>query len=102
MSIVNIEGKDKAEILVALYNNTKALGMGHLHDLGRGMTIGEAKDILKERESFSDEVGGRFYFDYVHGKPLKVDLSGDTVDLRLYDRDAGEGAGVRALAFVGD
>lgn len=39
------------------------------------------------------------YFDYVKGRVLKVDLSGDEVETWLYDRDNGEGAAEKALLF---
>jgi hypothetical protein len=37
-------------------------------------------------------------FDYLHGRVMKVDLSGDSFDPWLYDRDNGEGAASRAIA----
>ena len=38
------------------------------------------------------------YIDYYCGKAIKADLSRDTVDPWLYDRDAGKGAFARAVA----
>lgn len=85
---MNIAGLDKAVILVALYNASHAQGVG-LYAPGAGMpiTIEEARAALKTQT----------YFDYVRGRVMKVDLSGDELDLRLYDRDNGEGAGARAI-----
>ena len=40
------------------------------------------------------------YFDYLYGRVLKVDLSGDGFDERLYDRDCGEGAAQRAVDSI--
>ena len=40
------------------------------------------------------------YFDYLHGRVLKVELSGDEFDERLYDRDCGEGAAQRAVDSI--
>ena len=37
---------------------------------------------------------------YLHGRVLKVDLSRDEFDERLYDRDCGEGAAQRAVDSV--
>jgi hypothetical protein len=37
------------------------------------------------------------YVDYLLGRPIKMDLSGDTVDASAYDSYAGEGAFVRVL-----
>ena len=45
-------------------------------------------------------LGSQTYFDYLHGRVLKVDLSGDEFDERLYDRDCGEGAAQRAVDSV--
>ena len=42
------------------------------------------------------------YFDYLHGRVLKVDLSGDEFDERLYDRDCGKGAAQRAVDSIRD
>lgn len=33
------------------------------------------------------------YFDYLKGKPLKIDLSGDTLDVRKYDKNNGKNLG---------
>lgn len=41
-------------------------------------------------------------FDYLHGRVLKVDLSGDEFDERLYDRDCGAGAAQRAVDSIRD
>lgn len=80
---INIEGIDKAALLAALYNNAQPVGFGMLHFEGEPMTHKEAADLLKE---FT-------YFDYVKGRPLKIDLSKDTLRVGLYDRDQGEGQG---------
>jgi hypothetical protein len=40
------------------------------------------------------------YIDYFGGKAIKMDLSGDEVDPRIYDRDAGEGAFARVVATL--
>ena len=37
------------------------------------------------------------YFDYVQGRVMKVDLSGDSFNPWLYDRDNGEGAAKRIV-----
>lgn len=87
MATINIKGKDKAEVLVALYNHAKPLGLGvKLYD-STPMKVEEAKNLLK----------GETYFDYIKGRVLKVDMSGDELDVSLYDRDNGHGAAERAL-----
>ena len=54
----------------------------------RFRTREEAKAILD---------AGQTYFDYVHRRVIKVDLSGDDFSPRLYDRDNGAGAAAAAL-----
>lgn len=50
---------------------------------------------------WSDEIGKKdlenSFIDYCCGKAIKMDLSGDEVNARLYDRDAGEG---KALEII--
>ena len=40
------------------------------------------------------------YIDYFQGRVIKMDLRGDTIDPRLYDRDNGAGAAERAVAAL--
>lgn len=88
---IDISKLDKAEVLAALYNNSKQQGMGFLHARGRTeMTKEEAGDLLKEGS----------YFDYLHGRVLKVELGGDSLDPWGYDRDNGDGAAAAALKHL--
>lgn len=81
----------RAALLAALHNNTRAIGMGQMHDLGRDMTREEAEKVLEDRE-------GVFAFDYLLGRPLKVfEKDGAVQRSDLYDRDAGRGAFDRAV-----
>lgn len=93
--MVNITGLDKVVVLAALHNETSALGMGRMHDVGRDMNIDEARSIIDRNVNHNGDRD--LYFDYVAGRPLKVDLTGDEFDPRLYDRDAGPGAAQRAI-----
>lgn len=80
--MVNIEGLKKADVLVALYNNSKPLGMGILQFRNEDMVTEEAEELLKQMT----------YFDYLKGRVMKLDLSSDVeFSERLYDRDNGEG-----------
>lgn len=45
-----------------------------------------------------EKAGHRIAFDYLHGRVMKVDIGGDTLYPRLFDRDNGNGAAARALA----
>jgi len=51
-------------------------------------------DLNKAKEVI--QAGG--YIDYFCGKPIKTDISKDTVDPWLYDRDANKGAFARVCA----
>jgi len=89
--MIDITGLDKATVLAALYGNARPLGMGMLHFTPGDMPIEEAQQMLDE---------GQMYFDYVNGRVMKVDLSGDSFDPWLYDRDNGEGAALHALSKI--
>lgn len=89
---INIEGLSKAQVLKALHDGTRAIGMGVLRDLGRDMTLEEAEALTRGDADL--------YFDYVAGRPLKVHLNGDSFDPRLYDRDAGEGRAEAVISAV--
>jgi hypothetical protein len=87
---IDIKGVCRAKLLAALHNNTRPQGMGVLRDLGRNMTEQEAQSILDAYPTGFDVV----WFDYVHGRPVKVGFKGDVlVRADLYDRDAPGGAG---------
>ena len=88
---IDITGIDKAELLVALYHGTHPLGMGVLHD-NPEFGIDDAKAAL------ASEPSGRL--DYVSGRPIKVNISGNSFDPALYDRDAGEGAAQRIVDML--
>lgn len=47
------------------------------------MTLGYAQEIIDS---------GQNYFDYLHGRVMKIDLAGDELDPWAYDRDNGQGA----------
>jgi hypothetical protein len=80
---------DKAEVLAALYNNSKPQGLGFLHYTPEDMSIKDARDLLNV---------GQTYFDYLKGRVMKIDLSTDELRTDLYDRDNGPGAAKAALA----
>jgi len=83
---IDISGLDKCEVLFALYEATSPLGLGFLQARG-DVTVEDVRVLVS---AWSDD--GRFpYIDYLWGRPLKVDLSGDAFDGRLFDRDAGAG-----------
>lgn len=82
--MVNTEGLPKAQVLAALYNHAKPLGMGFLHYTPEKMTEAKAQKLL-------DETPDK-YFDYVGGRVMKVGLRNDAgFEESLYDRDNGHG-----------
>jgi hypothetical protein len=90
MQTINIKNLDKAKVLKALYDNSRVQGMGFLQARPGPMTLEEAKALITNQT----------YFDYLHGKVMKIDLSGDELNPWGYDRDNGEGAAQRALASI--
>lgn len=84
---ISIRGMSKAKVLAALYNASHSLGLGVLHYKNEDMTEEQAAELLQKHERF----------DYLHGRVMKVDLSGDELNPRLYDRDNGHGAAARAI-----
>lgn len=97
MEEIDITGLDKRKVLMALYEDARVQGMGILHARSERMTIAEAGLNLREAAEHED---GRAYFDYLHGRVLKVDLTGDKFSPRLYDRDNGHGAAQRAVDAI--
>lgn len=87
---INISGINKAAILAALYNNSRPQGLGFLHFKPDEMTIEQAERLLEQQT----------YFDYLLGRVMKVDLSGDILRTWLYDRDNGQGAAEAAIKHL--
>jgi hypothetical protein len=90
--MINISQLSKAEVLASLYNNSKVQGMGIFQAKGGAMTTEQAQSELDQCDSK--------YFDYLHGKVMKVDLSKDEFNPFLYDRDNGEGAAQKAIELI--
>lgn len=89
--MVNIKGKSKAKVLKALYDNSHVQGLGFMQAVPEGtVTVEHCEELLKNST----------YFDYLYGRVLKVDLSGDEFDPRLYDRDCGAGAAQEAVDSI--
>lgn len=91
--MLDIKGLDKAEVLKALYDSSHVQGMGFLQAVPEGtVTVDHCRELLKKST----------YFDYLYGRGLKVDLSGDEFDERLYERDNSSGSAARALVPLWD
>ncbi len=96
---IDIKGRNKAELLAKLYNASRPLGMSSLHFTPEDMAETEAEEWIENAQEAQRGrfTGDRLYFDYLKGRVMKVELSGDTLDPGLYDRDNGEGAAQRAI-----
>ncbi len=70
----------KAEILMLLYNRAVSPGTSFYFSKPNPMKLEEAKEIIAT---------GQTYFDYLHGRVLKIDLAANTLDTSLYNRDNG-------------
>ena len=88
---IDISKLNKADVLAALYNNSQPQGLGFFHSTPDAMRTEEAQAPLDS---------GQSYFDYLKGRVMKIDLSGDDLKTWLYDRDNGQGAAAEALKEV--
>ena len=96
---IDISGIPKAAVLAALWNASAPAGMGFLRAAGHAdtMTVEDAEQLIASGETpdYPDfQIPGRrgtreLYFDYLHGRPLKSDISGDEFDPWGFDRDNG-------------
>ena len=88
MADVDITGLSKGQVLAALFNASAPQGMGFLQAANGPQVM--------DRE-FAEEITREYLvFDYLFGRPLKIDLSGQSFDPRLFDRDNG-GTGTAQL-----
>lgn len=100
--IIDISGLDKAAVLATLFNATTPGGMGFVQ-AGRGPTVMSIEDAQKLiDDGTSPDVGSQgahdLYYDYLFGRPLKIDLSSDTLDPWGFDRDnGGDGTAQRLI-----
>ena len=121
--MVSIKGLDKAEVLAALYNRAITGGMGFMQYNPTPMTVEQAREIFRyyfERVTVTKkflfwkwEIEKRpaakyIYFNYLGGRPMKVDLTSDEeFDASRYDDPDynGEGAAedaIKSLRETGD
>ncbi len=77
---VDCTGLAKEDVLAHLYNNAKPLAIGYFQAKTEPMGVQEAKSQLSKNS----------YFDYLYGRPLKINFSDyPFMDSHLYDRDQG-------------
>lgn len=89
---IDIKNLDKAKLLQALFNNSKPLGLGFFASGSNSeMSYSEAQKIIAE---------GNLYFDYLKGRVMKIDISGDEMEPWGYDRDNGQGAAQKVVTAL--
>lgn len=94
---ISIAGLDKADVLRCLYDRARPLGLGFLNYTPEPMTHDEAAAIFK---AYTEHFPTYIHFDYVKGRVMKVNLTGDEFDPWGYDRDNGEGAAAAVIAAL--
>lgn len=98
--MINITGLDPVLVFRELFNRNHVRGMGFLNDIGRELWDQEIGELLKPLAET-----GKVKFDYVYGKPIKVEFVKDGDQLfidceYLYDRDMYPGACMAAVMDV--
>ena len=88
--MIDISSLDRPNVLRALYDAARPLGMGMLQSTPEPMGRDEAVSLLAHQT----------YFDYLKGRVMKVELGREQFDGRLYDRDNGPGAAAAAVEGV--
>lgn len=90
MSIVNIAGLDKAEILRRLYTDAKPEHPEYRNYNLLPMTLEEAHLLIEKNLSF----------DILNGRVMKINLANDTVDTFIYDRHNGQGVAEQIIENI--
>ena len=87
---IDISGLDRKDLLKRLWTNMKvpAHSMGVFGGANASYSDAGASEALKG------------YIDYYQGRCIKTDLSKDSVDPYLYDRDAGTGTFAKIVAAM--
>lgn len=70
MAMVNIEGLDKAQVLVALWNDSKMQGMSFLGYTGE-LNVRRARELIEQARMTGMNGEEEIYFDYLNGKVMK-------------------------------
>lgn len=90
LNYIDISGLDKASVLMALYNRARVQGLGFLQARDGDMSREEANALLANDD----------YFDYVHGRVLKISFAEDLLFTGLYNRDNGPNAAEKAIQDI--
>jgi hypothetical protein len=89
--MIGIKGLNKGAVLAALYNNTK-IAPAHHRAIDEGLERDAGPMTAEEAGSLEQRS-----FDYLNGRVLKVDLTGDEFEEGFYDRVNGQGKAARVI-----
>jgi hypothetical protein len=99
--MIDISKADRAEVLLALFNNCHNFGGTHNPMVGMLQKMLPPKGIEWARKVLEDcEKRKNYYFDYLEARGMKIDLRGPMIDEHNYDRDTSPGNARRALEGV--
>lgn len=87
-NVIDISNKDKAEVLAGLYNSSQPMGMGMLQYDPTPMTVEIARKILEKTQSF----------DYLKGRPLKINLEENIISVYGYNHDNAKGLAQKVIS----
>lgn len=89
---INIAGLDKKVLFASLFDGA--------HEVGRG--IGMGADAHKEITpgEWRDVLGANYIIEYLRGRSMHVNLSGEIFNSFLYDRDNGPGKAQAIIATL--
>lgn len=89
--MIDITGLEKGAVLAVLFNSATSRSLGSLNAHPKPMTSKIGAKVIAETGP---------EFDYLQGRVLKIDLSGDEFDEALYDRDNGAGTAQAAVVAL--
>lgn len=76
--VIDISNKNKADVLAALYNHAKPVGMGIVQYDPTPMTREIAEYVISKMG---------YYFDYLKGRPIKCNMEDNIIYVGSYNRD---------------
>ncbi len=103
MEPIDITGINRYELLAALCNGTKSLGMGKFASKADCKIT--ANDVLSCIDEQGDMDSCMMDFDYLFGRPIKISIVAKDGKLFLdrwwlYDRDSGKGSAERIVDSI--
>jgi len=97
---IDISGLNKADVLAALYNASRPVESGFLQAAGRPFDLNRtlAQELLDQAAAEDPQL----LFDYVYGRPLRIDLTDDVeIDPQWYDEaNGGDGTAARIIQHL--